>query len=1069
MKKCSTNYCKCLLFLSCCIPVFLFAQTKKITGTVTDNKAVALSNVSVRIKNSDKGTVTDDLGHFSITANAGDKIEISSVNFESETIPVITGKTNYIVLLKAKSNTLEDVVVIGYGTQKKKDITGSIVKAPITDMLKAPVASFDQALAGRVAGVQVVSSDGQPGSSINIVIRGANSVSQGNSPLYVIDGFPIENPENNAISPEDIESMDVLKDASATAIYGARGANGVIIITTKKGKIGDPVVSFNSYYGVQKDIKRMKLMTPYEYVKYQLEVNPSQTPYVQGSGNILTPYQTYLSGGTTLGYYKDTAALIDWQGQVFQTAPMLSNSISVTGGTSKTQYAISGNIFNQNGIIINSGYNRYQGRVVLDQTVNSKLKVGVNVNYSYLVQSGTILSQSTNSATRNIMYSVWAFRPVNPSAASAAFTGLLTDLNQESLTDPTVPSTNDYRFNPIVNLNNLYRKNKTTDLMANAYLEYNIVPNLVLRVTGGIENRLFRNEAFNNSQTSYGNPLLTSNGPNGSITFNEFSTWLNENYLTYNKVFHDDHSLTILAGMTEQGNNTASYGVSAINVPNESLGINALSQGTPLTITSTASLWTAASFLGRINYSYKSRYLFTASYRVDGSSKFSPENHWGYFPSGAVAWKFSQEKFMTKYQNIISDGKLRVSYGNTANNRVSDFAYLPVYSQTPSYTTVYTFNNVPITGAVPITIGNEKLKWETTSQLDIGLDLGILKNRVSLTADIYRKNTTNLLLNATVPSSSGYNSVYENIGSVRNQGLELAINSTNIQNKNFTWTTSFNISFNQSKVLSLANNQETLLSSLAWDNGWTSTPGYIAKVGQPMGLMYGYIWDGVYQYQDFDKTTAGTYILKNSVTTNGNTRANIQPGDIKYKDINGDGVVNANDYTVIGRSLPKYIGGFTNNLTYKNFDLSIFFQWSYGNDIQNINNLVFSGNGKIIPSPLNQFASYENRWTATNTNTTQFRAGGYYGGGYSSKTVEDGSFLRLKTLSLGYNLSSALLKKLKINKFRLYTSMQNVFNWTKYSGQDPEVNTYNSVLTGGVDYSSFPRARTITLGLNASF
>ena len=1039
-----------------------------VNGKVSDSKS-PLANTTILVKGKQLYATSKADGSFSIKVPGKKAVLVFSYS-GYETKEITVGDQNFInVLMKENAEVLTDVVVVGYGTQKRKDLTGSITKAPVSDMLKAPVASFDQALAGRVAGVQVVSSDGQPGAGINIVIRGANSVSQSNAPLYVVDGFPVENPENNAISPEDIESMDILKDASATAIYGARGANGVIIITTKKGKIGDPVVSYNAYYGNQKDAHYMNLMTPSEYVKYQMEVNPSTTPYVQGSGGILTPYQQFFSGGTTMAYYQDTAAVLNWEKAVLQTAPMLNNSVSVTGGNNKTRYAISGNIFNQSGIIINSGYKRYQGRIVLDQTVNSKLKVGVNINYSYLIQSGMALSQSTNSATTNVMYSVWGFRPVTPSPASAAFTGQ-TDLTQNSLTDPNVSSTQDYRFNPVVNLSNLYRKNGTTDLMANGYLEYTIIPNLILKVTGGIENKILRQDVFNNSQTSYGSPLITSNGSNGSVIYNETHTWLNENYITYNKTFHSNHTLNVMAGITEQGNTTAQYGMSAIQVPNEQLGINALQSGTPQTVTSGSSLWTAASFLGRINYGYKSKYLFTASYRADGSSRFSPSNHWGYFPSGAFAWKFSQEKFMRKLQDIIYDGKLRITYGSTANNRVSDFAYLPVYSQTPTASSVYTFNNVPVTGAIPTTIGNQNLKWETTNQLDLGIDLGLLRNRINITADIYRKNTKNLLLNAAVPTSSGYSSVFENIGSVRNQGLEIAINTTNIQKTNFTWITSFNISFNQSKVLALANNQETLLSTIAWDNGWTSTPAYIAKVGQPLGLMYGYIWDGVYQYKDFDKTTAGTYVLKNSVTTNGNARASIQPGDIKYRDINGDGVVNANDYTVIGRSLPVHIGGLLNNFTYKGFDLSIFFQWSYGNDVQNNNNLVFSGNG-LNKTNLNQFASYENRWTPTNTNTTNFRAGagGYYGGGYSSRTVEDGSFLRLKTLSFGYNLKPSILKKVRMSKLRVYTSMQNVFTWTKYSGQDPEVNNYNSVLTGGFDYSSYPRARTITFGLNASF
>lgn len=1052
------------------------AQTS-VQGKVVSSDKKPLPGVTVMVKGTQTYTQTNTDGSFSVKVpNNKAVLVFNFIGYEIREIPV-TALPNPVIL-GDNANVLNDVVVVGYGTQKRKDVTGSVAKAPIADMLKAPVPSFDQALAGRIAGVQVTASDGQPGSSINIVIRGANSVSQSNSPLYVIDGFPIENPNNNTINPDDIESIDVLKDASATAIYGARGANGVIIITTKKGKSGDPVVTYNGYYGSQTVAHKVPVMSPSDFIKYQIELNPSTTPPTPGG--IIPPSLFYLSGGTTMNYYQDTAQFIDYQSLIFRRAPMYNNSISVSGGNAQTKYMFSGNIFDQQGVIINSGYKRYQGRFVLDQAVNKKLKVGINVNYSYLTQSGTIVSNSTNSATTNVMYSVWGFRPVNPSAASLAANGGTSNvITDESLTDPTVSSTNDYRFNPVKNLNNVVNNNITKDLMANAYLDYTIVPNLTLRITGGINSRLLINQQFYNSQTTAGSGIVNTQGVNGSITNNDFSSWLNENYLTYNKSFKKGHTLNVMAGMTEQQVNTSSYGFSAINVPNEALGINALSQGTPLSNISTSSFNTSVSFLGRVNYTYKSKYLFTASYRADGSSKFSSANHWAYFPSAAFGWKFMQEKFMSRFQNIITDGKLRLSYGKTGNNKVSDFAYLPVYSQTPgnlgftqnNYTgiNVYTFNNNLIAGAVPTTIGNRNLKWETTSQVNFGLDLGLLKGIINLSVDYYRKKTSNLLLNAAVPSSSGYTFVYKNIGSVQNEGFEFVINTNNIRTKRFSWTTSFNISFNKSKVLELSQGQDALTSSVSWDNGWTSTPAYIAKVGQPLGLMYGFVCDGVYHYSDFDRTTSGGYILKNGIVGNGNaSRANIQPGDIKYRDINGDGVIDANDYTIIGHSLPIHIGGFTNNFTYKNFDLNIFFQWSYGNDIQNANNMVFNGNF-LSKTNLNQFASYANRWTPNNANSNIVRAGGFIGGGYSSYTVEDGSYLRLKTVSLGYNFPASILKYLKISKIRAYTSMQNVLTWTKYTGQDPEVNTYGSVLTGGFDYSSYPKARTITFGLNVTF
>lgn len=1058
-------------FLLLCLPSLLFAQAKSVTGTVKDADGKPLDNISITIKGISKATSTNAAGQFTITnvPTGNYTLIASSVGFSTVETPITVGATGPAPLnikLTKTVKELDETVVIGYGTSKKRDLTDAVGKVSMPDLMKAPVRSFDEALAGRVAGVQVTSSDGQPGSSINIVVRGNNSVTQDNSPLYVVDGFPIENPNNNVINPADIESIEVLKDASATAIYGARGANGVILITTKKGKGGPAVISFGTSYGLQKTIKTMDMMSPYEFVKYQLEFNPALTaptsPY--------PPTQLYLSGGTTMNYYKDTAGTLDWQSAVLRTAPIQNNTLSISGGNDKTKYYISGSAINQDGIIINSNYKRYQGRVSIDQTVDDKLKVGINANYSYLVQSGLALAQSTNSGTTNIMYSVWGMKPVSPSPASQAATGIIDIGTTEttSLTDPDVSSSNDYRFNPIINLKNIVRNNITRNLTANAYMEYAITHDLKLRVTGGITSNVLRNEAFNNSNTSYGNSLFTSNGANGSVIYNENNLWLNENTLTYTKRINKDHLFTVLAGMTEQGAKTFSYGVSAIKVPYESLGISDLDEGTPISVTATSSSNTMASFLGRVNYSYKSKYLLSASYRADGSSKFSPQNHWAYFPSAAAAWRFSEERFMKGMLPVLSDAKLRLSYGVSGNNRVSDFAYLATYGAQPSASNVYTFNNVPINGAIPLTIGNPDLKWETTSSVNLGLDLSFFKNRITLTADVYEKKTTNLLLNATLPTSTGYNTVYKNVGSVQNRGVELSISTINVTNKNFTWTSSFNIAFNGNKVINLAQNQETLLSNLKWDNGWQSTPAYIAKIGKPLGLMYGYISDGVYQYSDFNKTSAGGYILKDNVTTNGNTRANIQPGDIKYRDINGDLTVNASDYTVIGRSLPIHIGGFTNNFTYKGFDLSIFLQWSYGNDILNANRLVFDGNA-LNKSYLNQFASYENRWTPSHTNTDVFRTGGYYGGGYSSRYVEDGSYLRLKTASLGYSFPQPLLKRLKLKSFRAYFSGQNLLTWTKYSGLDPEVNTYPSALTGGFDYSSYPRARTYTVGVNLSF
>ena len=1025
------------------------AQKRTVSGTITDVDGSPIEGVTVTLKGTTTATVTSNIGKYSISVDGKTgTLVFTHTGFLVKEISV-ANLTTLDVKLQPKVNSSEEVVVMGYGTVKKKDLTGSVGKVNMADINKAPVRSFDEALAGRSSGVQVSSNDGQPGSGISIVVRGNNSVTQDNSPLYVVDGFPIENSNNNTINPNDIESIEVLKDASATAIYGARGANGVIIITTKKGKEGPPVITFNASYGVQNVNKKMDMLSAYEYVKYQLESDPALVP---GSGSTSqTPSQIYLSNGKSLEDYK-TVNAFDWQDAVLRTAPMANYNLSLTGGSKQTKYAISGSILDQQGILINSGYKRYQGRLVLDQTINSKLKIGINANYSSLLQSGISPSQSIFSASHNLMVAIWGARPVSPDI----------DDPEDMMFDPTINSAVDYRVNPVINQKNLIRNNRLKNFTVNAYAEYAILPELKLRITGGLVENNGQNEQFNNSKTQYGNPR-SNDGVNGSILFPKSSSWLNENTLNWNKVIRKSHTINAVAGFTAQAGKSSSYGMRATQLPNEELGLSGLDEGILQPISATSSLWSMASYLGRVNYSYKSRYLFTASFRADGSSKFSSNNKWSYFPSAAVSWRFSNENFL-KESNVLSDGKLRISYGQTGNNRVNDFAYLTMMRVTNP---LYVFNNGYQPGVEATQLGNEDLRWENTRQLDLGIDLGFFDQRITLTADVYRKTTPDLLLNADLPTSTGFTTVFKNVGSVRNEGLEFTLNTVNIRKADFSWNSSFNISFNKSEVLRLAEGQEALLSNINWDQQWRSTPAYIAKLGMPLGMMYGFLWDGVYTYDDFDRTGTGGYLLKDNITTNGNSRDKIQPGDIKYRDINGDKVINANDYTVIGRGLPVHYGGFTNNFTYKDFDLNIFFQWSYGNDIMN-GNLIYFGANEAHTSR-NLFGFYKDRWTPQNPNSNIPRLRGFRGGGYSSYMVEDGSYLRLKTVSFGYNVNNRLLQKVKIRNLRAYVSAQNLFTWTKYTGLDPEVSAYNSALTPGFDFSTYPRAKTITFGLNLSF
>lgn len=1022
------------------------AQNKKITGKVFNDENKPMSGVTVQLKGAKSTISTDNDGTFSISVpdKLNTVLKFSYVGYEMQSIAV-TGTTLPDVFLNKKQSSLDAVVVVGYGTSKRKDLTGSVEKLNLKDLSKAPVRSFEEALGGRAAGVQVVSSDGQPGSPVSIVIRGNNSITQDNSPLYVVDGFPVEGYNNNAINVSEIESIEVLKDASASAIYGARAANGVIIITTKKGKPGKTEIIYNAYVGVNQVIKTMDLLSPYEFVKYQYEYDSINTK------------STYLTNGRTIDSYKNVPG-VNWQDLIFRNSIITNHEIAIRGGNNFTTYSLSGSAMLQDGIVNYSGYNRYQGRFKLDQKVNDKIKVGLNVNYSALKSYGTIPSSlsGSSSSTSNLMFSVWGYRPVTGDS--------LTDLTAG--VDPAFElDLNDSRFNPLETVQYEVRNRFTNVMNSNFSFDYQIKKNLTFKSTLGWINDVARNEEFNGTNTRGGSPNTASgrvNGVNGSVIYNTKSSYLNENTFAYNLKINKKSSIDAVAGATFQGVRQFIFGAAATQLPNENLGLSGLDEGTPTKITSYKSRNNLASFLARVNYNYDSKYLATFSMRADGSSKFSPENKWSYFPSGSVAWRFSKESFMKQFK-FIKDAKLRFGYGVLGNNRVSDFAYLSTLST--QAVLAYPFNGVITNSIVPNTLGNPNLKWETTAQSNLGLDLNIFNDKISITTDVYRKVTSNLLLNAQLPPSTGFTQAYKNVGKVENKGIEFTINTKNIDKADFDWTTSFNISFNRNKVLALNDGQESILSTINWDNQWRGLPPYIAKVGQPLGLFYGVIWDGNYQYSDFNTSGAGVYTLNPTVTSNTSVYdPRIQPGHIKYRDINGDRVINDNDMTIIGDANPDFIGGLTNNLKYKNFDLNFFFQFSYGNDILNANRLVFEGNsGRTFQ---NQFASVLNRWTPDNQNNIMFVARGDGDRMYSSRVIEDGSYLRLKTLQLGYVLPDNLLKKTGIKNLRFYLSAQNLITWTKYTGLDPEVSAYNSALTPGFDYSVYPRAKTFTLGLN---
>ena len=1021
---------------------FAASAQHTISGVVVDlDNGEPVIGATLAVGGKGASMITDVNGEFTFScATPEASLEIRSIGYEPQTVKVSASKRNSI-RMRPSTALLDEVVVLGYGTTTRKDVTGAVSKVNVKDMQKAPVSNFEEALAGRVAGVQSTSGDGQPGSDLNIVIRGNNSVTQSNDPLYVVDGFPLETSLGNVLNPEEIESMEILKDASATAIYGARGANGVILITTKKGKVGRPVVTYNLNMGVQRAIKRQEMLSPYEFVRYQLEVDP-------------TLYSSmYLGTEKTLDDYRSEKG-INWQDEVLRNAFVMNHNLAVRGGSESTRYSISGSVAHQDGVISNSGFRKYQGRLNLEQTLSRKVKVGLNLNYTYTKKFGTIAAEQNSSPTASIMYSMWGYRPVG----SLWQENLLDDLYDDSL-DPS----RDYRINPVMAVENEHNPMYTSTFISNAFFQWKILDNLVLRITGGYSKIGQKREIFNNSKSRLGHPR-TNEKVNGSITHYERTNFLNENTLTYIFKLKKGHNLKLLGGFTLQDNRYAVDGFTSINVPNEELGIAGLDEGTvtksPVSRTDNSLM----SFLARADYNYKSRYMLTVSYRADGSSKFPKKNRWASFPSAAVAWGFGQEPFM---RNLTwwNSGKLRFGVGSTGNNRVSDYASLTSLVISP--TSGYSVNNSPHKGVIPGSLGNADLKWETTVQYNVGLDLGFLDDRVNFTADWYYKRTKDLLLNATLAPSMGFLNAYRNIGSVSNSGLELTLNTVNIKNRDFQWDSSFNISFNRNKVISLNEDEPSLATRVTWGNFNNAYP-YIAIPGQPIAMFYGYLFDGIYQYSDFDKV-GNDYVLKAGVPNNGNDRANIKPGDIRYRDINGDGQVDSYDLTIIGNPNPKFIGGFTNNFRYRDFDLSVFLQFSYGGQIQNANRIEFEGGDPTARTSLNMFASVKDRWTPENPSNTLFRVGGQGPTAYSDRTIEDGSYLRLKTVTLGYTLPAAITRRVGINSLRFYASAQNLLTWTKYSGLDPEVSTYDTALTPSFDWSSYPRSRTMTLGLEISF
>ncbi len=1023
-----------------------------VVGRVVDTNDVPLVGVTVIVKGSQSGTATGSNGNYSIQAREEQTLVFSYLGYTTVEEPV--GKRTAInvkMAEEAASIGAVEIVHMGYGTTTRRDLTGSVAKADLSEIMKANVTSFDNALAGRIAGVVATTGDGALGTEATVTIRGNNSLTQSSAPLYIIDGFPSESSFAASINPADIESIDVLKDASAIAIYGARGANGVIVITTKGGTEGKPTVNFNASFSMNRIANKIDLMDTYEFVRLQSEWLDEATMN-----------KTYFRDGLTLEDYRTNIRGIDWQDELYRTSFQQNYNVSLSGGNKEgLRYNIGFSALDQDGIILRSNFQRYQGKAKLTLPITKKLVMDMNANYSRTATNGVTptTAESTSSSSGWLMFSVWGYRPISPSGQ---------DLLDEMF-DEGVSGSDDYRFNPVKTARNEHRKMLVDYLNANLALTYTIIPDLKLKVTGGYTLNQRRREEFNGSETYTGNPKSPSGkGVNGGIYWTDQRSWINENTLTWRKRVARNHNIDLLAGLTFQGQKQTYDGVNATQITSEELGIAGIYTGDYQIVKGIYSDWRMMSALFRANYNYRYKYYLTVSFRADGSSKFPAGNRWGYFPSVGTSWNFNREEALKK-SKWLSNGKLRASWGLTGNNRTQtpyDFYSQITVQPGASGSLDYVFGGERVPGYYVSNMANDRLKWETTEQWNVGLDLGFFEDRIKFSGDWYLKNTRDLLLYALLPASSGYEQGMINIGKIRNRGFEFTLETVNVKSRDFRWSTSFNIAFNRNKIMALVDGQNTLQSAVTWDTHFNSQFPYISQVGKPTGMMYGLIYEGTYKYEDFD-IVDGQYVLREGIPYMTNyQRENIQPGDMRYRDMNGDGVIDDYDRTIIGCGQPLHTGGFGNTFQWKGFDLNIFFSWSYGNDVLNANRLVFDSGWK---SQTNQLASYAGRWTPENATSDIPRVGARGREVYSSRVVEDGSFLRLKNLSLGYSLPTRTLRKAGISALRVYVSADNIWTLTGYSGPDPEVSTRNSVLTPGFDWSAYPRAIGFTAGVNLTF
>ena len=988
------------------------AVEQTISGQVTDgDTGEPLPGVNVLAKGTTQGTVTDVEGSYRLTVNDDVRaLVFSSIGFMSQEV-AINNRNVIDITMAPDVQSLEEVVVIGYGAVEKSDLTGSVSSVQAEELTAYPAIDAVQALQGRAAGVQITANNGEPGAGYKVRIRGGTSINASSDPIYVVDGFV-----GGAVPPpEDIASIEVLKDASATAIYGSRGANGVIIVTTKRGESGQTNIDLNVSYSLQNEINRLDLLNADQFADYIQDTNPDFTPL----------------GANT-----------DWQDEIFQTGSIQNYQLGISGGADNVKYYLSGTYFDQEGVIINSNYKRYSVVSNIDLSPSEKFRFGLNLFARRTNQEGVRTQEGSGGANGSgVVSAAFKFGPDQP----------IRDQNGNY----TLARLNDQHDNAVAVAREFTNERIVDRFQGNLYGEYNIFDNLQFRTTLGASSDNGRTGQYTPTSLQGGVGV----GGDGRLDGFKNSLLLNENYLTYSNEF-GIHDLTVVGGYSYQYSRSESWGGRGQSFPTDAglywdLDASSVWQSPNSRLTD----WELASWFGRLNYTLADRYLFTFNARYDGSSVFSEGQKWGFFPSGAFAWNMKEEAFMDNL-DVVSFWKWRVSYGLTGNRAIAPYQTLAALQPVLSVQ-----DGEPVNAVAPTSVANNNLTWETTAQFDVGLDIGLLQDRINLTMDYYRMVTSDLLFRVPLPEYSGYNTQLKNIGQVENKGFELTLNSRNLTGA-FKWNMEVNFSINRNQILKLPDGNDIL---------YRAGPGHmvglgdtqILREGEPVGVFFGFVYDGV--YQDGENILPGGGFEQ-------------EAGGEKFRDIDGirdaegeltgepDGQLNNDDRTIIGDPQPDFIWGLNNNFQWKGFDLNVFFQASQGNDIYSFTLMELD----MLAGLNNATTAALDRWTPTNTDTDVPAARGGRTRRVSSRWVRDGSFIRLKNLSLGYNLPQYIVEKANLRNLRVYVSAQNLLTFTNYEGYDPEVNyrtggSTNSNRNLGLDYASYPNARAYTFGLNIGF